>query len=402
MLLFEEGGIYLAMPLEGLRILDLTRLLPGPYCTLLLADIGAEVVKVEDPEVGDYLRFTPPISPSGMSIHFHTINRNKKSIAINLKHEKGRKILKDLARDFDVLIEQFRPGVMERMGLGYDVLRKVNPRLVYCSITGYGQDGPYRDYAGHDINYLGYAGVLYSTGKADGPPIICGVQIADLAGGGMFAAISILAAYIHARETGEGQFIDVSMMDGSISWLTINTGELFLTGKGPERQSQVLWGATPCYNVYEAKDGYMAVGALEPKFWKRLCEILGKPEYAELQFCEEKFDEIFSWLSGVFKRKTRSEWMEVFAGEDACVTPVLSQEEMMRDPQVLAREMIVEMEDQKLERTKTIGIPVKFSKTPGEIRSGAPALGEHTEEILSGIGLTADQIETLRKEGVVK
>ncbi|MDD5749121.1 MAG: CoA transferase [Actinomycetota bacterium] len=396
-----RGG-FMSAALEGIRILDLSRLLPGPYSTLLLSDMGADVIKVEDPLAGDYLRFNPPLASSGMSIHFHTLNRNKRSIAIDLKKTEGRKILLELARNSEVLVEQFRPGVMDKLGLGYEAVKEVNPAIVYCSITGYGQNGPYRDYAGHDINYLGYSGILYSTGKASGPPVICGVQIADLAGGGMFAAISILAALLHAKKTGEGQFIDVSMMDGSASLLTINTGELFVTGRGPERESQLLWGATPCYNVYEAKDGYIALGAIEEKFWKRLCELLGKPEYSKFQFDEDKFEDIFSWLRKTFKQKTRDEWMEIFEGEDACMAPVLSQEEMVENPHVKAREMIVEFDDEKLGKTKTIGIPVKFSATPGRMKRSAPYLGEHTEEILLELGRTKKDIEKLKMEGIVK
>jgi len=389
------------MPLEGMRVLDLTRLLPGPFCTLLLADMGADVIKVEDTDTGDYLRFTPPLSSSGMSIHFHTLNRNKRSIAIDLKRREGRELLLELATWADVLIEQFRPGVMERLELGYETIKEVNPSIIYCSLTGYGQDGPYRDVAGHDINYLGYAGVLDSTGAAEGPPVICGVQIADLGAGGMFSALSILTAYIYMMKTGEGQHLDVSMMDGSISWLTVNTGELFMTGKGPERGTQVLQGAFPCYNVYEAGDGYMAVGALENKFWLRLCEILGRPEYGPEQFNTEKTGEMFAWLKGKFKEKTRAEWMEVFAGEDACVSPVLSVTEMASDPQVLHRKMVVEVEDEKIGRTKTLGIPVKFGATPGEMRRPAPGLGEHATEVLEMLGCSAEDIERLRADGVI-
>jgi crotonobetainyl-CoA:carnitine CoA-transferase CaiB-like acyl-CoA transferase len=389
------------MPLEGMRVLDLTRLLPGPFCTLLLADMGADVIKVEDTDTGDYLRFTPPLSSSGMSIHFHTLNRNKRSIAIDLKRREGRELLLELATWADVLIEQFRPGVMERLELGYETIKEVNPSIIYCSLTGYGQDGPYRDVAGHDINYLGYAGVLDSTGAAEGPPVICGVQIADLGAGGMFSALSILTAYIYMMKTGEGQHLDVSMMDGSISWLTVNTGELFMTGKGPERGTQVLQGAFPCYNVYEAGDGYMAVGALENKFWQRLCEILGKPEYGPEQFNTEKTGEIFAWLKGKFKEKTRAEWMEVFADEDACVSPVLSVTEMASDPQVLHRKMVVEVEDEKIGRTKTLGIPVKFGATSGEMRRSAPGLGEHATEVLEMLGCSAEDIERLRADGVI-
>lgn len=391
----------MAMALEGMRVLDLTRLLPGPYCTLLLADMGADVLKVEDPRGGDFVRLTPPVTSSGMSINHHILNRNKRSIALDLKSREGRELLIELAGWAEVLVEQFRPGVMERLGLDYETVREVNPSIVYCSITGYGQDGPYSNYAGHDINYLGYAGVLSSSGHRDGPPVISGVQIADLGAGGMFGALSIMMAYTRMLKTGEGQHLDVSMMDGSVSWLTVNTGELFTSGHGPERGTQLLWGGTPCYNVYEASDGYMAVGAIEGKFWKRLCELLGRPEYADEQFTFEKFDEIFAWLGDTFATKTRAEWMEVFEGEDACVSPVLTQEEMTRDPQVLHRKMVVEVDDEKLGQMKTLGIPVKFSQTPGRIRLSAPKLGEHTDDVLKMLGCEPGDIEKLRASGII-
>ncbi len=392
----------MTMPLQGMRVLDLTRLLPGPYCTLLLGDMGADVLKVEDPALGDYLRLNPPIASSGMSIHFHVLNRNKRSVALDLKRKEGRELLLELAGGWaNVLVEQFRPGVMERLGLDYETVRESNPSMVYCSITGYGQDGPYRDVAGHDINYLGYAGVLGSTGPADGSPVLCGVQIADLAGGGMFGALSILMAYTHALRTGEGQHVDVSMMDGSVSWLSINTGELLAGGPPPRRGSQLLWGATPCYNVYEAADGYMAVGAIEAKFWKRLCEVLGRPDYATQQFVPEKFDEVFTWLRDSFKQKTRAEWTELFAGEDACVSPVLDLDEVPVDAQVRHRGMMPDVEDEKLGRMSTIGIPFKFSATPGEIRRSAPLLGEHTDEVLEMLGCSAAETARLREQGIV-
>jgi crotonobetainyl-CoA:carnitine CoA-transferase CaiB-like acyl-CoA transferase len=368
---------------------------------MLLADMGADVIRVEDIAGSDLLRFGPPLASSGMSIHHHVINRNKRSVAIDLKARDGRELLLELAGWAEVLVEQFRPGVMDRLGLGYGTIREVNPSIIYCSITGYGQEGPYRDTAGHDINYLGYAGVLDQMGCAGGPPVICGVQIADLAGGGMFSAISILMAYVHMLRTGEGQHLDVAMMDGSISWLSVNTGELFTKGCSPERGTSVLQGATPCYNIYEAADGYMAVGALEHKFWRRLCEVMGRPEYADHQFSINRFDEIFAWLEGEFKSKTRAELMEMFAGEDACVSPVLDMCEMMEDPQVKHRKMVVEVDDEKLGKMRTLGIPFKFSATPGEIRRSAPGVGEHTSEVLGMLGCSTAEIERLKADGVI-
>jgi crotonobetainyl-CoA:carnitine CoA-transferase CaiB-like acyl-CoA transferase len=388
----------MTFPLEGMKVIDLTRLLPGPYGTMLLADMGADVIRVEDPKVGDTLRFLPPITASGMGIHFHIVNRNKRSVALDLKKKEGRELLLELAGWADVLVEQFRPGVMDQLGLGYETISEVNPSIIYCSITGYGQDGPYRSVVGHDINYLGYAGVLNATGSAEGPPVICGVQIADLAGGGMFSALSILMAYIHMQKTGRGQHLDVSMTDGSVSWLSVNTGELFTTGNAPERGSYLLNGAMPFYNVYEAADGYMAVGALEGKFWKRVCEVMGKPEYADTQFGQ--IDEIFEFLREKFKQKTRAEWMEIFSGEEACVSPVLSMAETAQDPQVLHRRMVLEVEDEKVGPMRTLGIPFKFSLTPGEIRRSAPEMGEHTDEVLQMLGCSPDDIQKLRESGI--
>lgn len=390
----------MSLPLEGMRVLDLTRLLPGPYCTMLLADMGADVIKVEDTAGGDYLRFSPPITSSGMSVHFHVVNRNKRSVALDLKKKEGRELLMELAGGWaDVLVEQFRPGVMERLGLGYDTVREVNPSIVYCSITGYGQDGPYRDLAGHDINYLGYGGVLACTGEKDGPPVICGVQIADLGGGGMFGALSILMAYVSAMRTGRGQHVDVAMMDGAMSWLSVNTGEVLTGGPAPPRSSQLLWGGTPCYHVFEAADGYMAVGAIEGKFWKRTCELLGKPEYADAQFSQDRQGEIFDWMRETFRKKTRAEWMDLFGGEDTCVSPVLELDEVALDPQVVHRDMMPEVDDDKIGRVRTIGIPFKFSETPGAIRRSAPRLGEHTDEILKMLGCSDDEIAGLKEAG---
>ncbi len=391
----------MTLPLEGMRVLDLTRLLPGPFGTMLLADMGADVIKVEDVSGGDYARTAPPYTGSGMSVLHHIVNRNKRSIAINLKQKEGRELLLELAGWAEVLVEQFRPGVMERLGLDYETLREVNPAIVYCSVTGYGQDGPYRDVAGHDMNYLGYAGILDATGHPGGLPVICGVQIADLAGGGMFSAMSILMAYIHMKKTGEGQHLDVSMMDGVISWLAAVTGDLFISGRALERGEHFLWGATPFYNVYEAADGYMAVGAIEGKFWKRTCELLGRPEYADMQFSFDRYKEIFDYFRATFKEKTRAEWMEIFAGEDTCVSPVLDMAEMAEDPQVLHRRMVIEVDDEKVGPMRTLGIPFKFSATPGEIRRSAPSLGEHTDEVLAMLGCSAEEIGRLKEGGAV-
>ncbi|MEM2942872.1 MAG: CaiB/BaiF CoA-transferase family protein, partial [Candidatus Bathyarchaeia archaeon] len=300
-------------PLEGVRILDLTRLNPGGYCTMLLADMGAEVLKVEQPGVGDYMRDTPPMV-GGQSAMFLTLNRNKRSLTLNLKSEKGKEIFDRLLGRYDVLVESFRPGVMDRLGLDYRTLRTKHPRLIYCSLTGYGQDGPYKGLVGHDINYLALSGVLSLTGKRGGPPIVPGIPIADIAGS-MFAMIGILISLILREKTGRGQHIDVSMFDGLVSWLTIQAARYFAEGRPPERETWPA-GGEAFYDVYQTRDGgYVAVGAAEQKFWRILCQGIGAPELAELKVgvCQHS-PEAHARLSEIFKTKTRDEWFSLLAG----------------------------------------------------------------------------------------
>ena len=389
----------MALPLEGIRILDLSRQLPGPYCTLLLGDFGAEVIKVEDPA-----RRWPPVGetdPTSLAL-----DRNKKSIALNLKTSDGREIFYELARRVDVILEGFRPGVATRLGVDYETIKKINPRIIYCSLSGYGQDGPYRNLVGHDINYIAIGGVLGITGESGGPPIIPGIQIADLGGGGMFAAIGILVALIAREKTGRGQFIDVAMLDGVVSWLSMHAW-MFLAGFQVfpfKRGEMVLNGGVPCYNIYETKDGkYIAVGALEPWFWENLCKALGLESFIPDQFAtEERGMEVRSALRDVFRTKSRDEWFDLLKDKDVSVGPVNTFDEVFSNPQVLHREMLVEMDHPTLGKIKQIGIPMKFSDTPGKIRSPPPFLGQHTEEILQSLGYEKEKIMELRKENVIK
>ncbi|HEV7460252.1 MAG TPA: CoA transferase, partial [Solirubrobacteraceae bacterium] len=266
-------------PLEGVRILDLSRLLPGGFCSLLLADLGADVLKVEDTGMGDYVRWAPPYyegaEDSAKSAMFLALNRNKRSIRINLKEEGGRHVLLRLVREYDVLLESFRPGVLDRLGVGYDRLREENPALVYCAITGYGQDGPYRDRSGHDMNYLGLIGLLGLTGDRDGPPVQAAGQVADLGGGALMAAVGILAALRERERSGQGQLVDVSMADGSLAWLAMVAGRYFADGVTPQRGDAELAGALVCYRPYACADGWVTLGALEPKFWAAWCRGVG-------------------------------------------------------------------------------------------------------------------------------
>jgi crotonobetainyl-CoA:carnitine CoA-transferase CaiB-like acyl-CoA transferase len=388
----------MSRPLEGLKILDLTRLLPGGYATLLLADLGAEVLKVEEPGRGDYVRWTPPMVGEHSASHI-ALNRNKRSMTLNLKADEGREVFLRMVPSFDVLIESFRPGVMERLGVGYGRLKELHPGLVYCAITGYGQDGPRSAAAGHDANYIGYSGVLGITGPEGGPPVLPGVQVGDLAGGGMAAVIAILAA-LRAREgTGRGDFCDISMMDGSFSWLSIHAAQYLATEQVPERERMPLSGLFPCYRVYPAVDGYITVGALEPQFWSALCSVLERPDLVDDGYAMgPRRDEVIAILSDIFRAKTRAEWLETFSNVDACVGPVNRFDEAFADEQLLHRNMVVEDD----EGWKHVGNPIKLRTQEDEpVRSGAPGLGEHTSEALRAVGLDEEDENRLRSAGAI-
>lgn len=384
-------------PLDGVRVLDLTRLLPGGYCTQLLADLGADVVKVEEPGRGDYIRWSPPMVGSYSAAHW-VLNRNKRSVTLNLKKDRGREILLELSRNADVFVEGFRPGVMAKLGLGYEEVSAVNPAIVYCSISGYGQSGPYEKRAGHDINYIGYAGVLGFTGTPDGTPVIPAVQIGDLGGGGLLPAVGILAALYRARKEGHGDYLDISMMDGVVSWLTIHAAKYFGGGAEPTWGSEVLNGSVPCYNLYRCADGkWITVGALEPQFWKAFCEAIGREDLVGSQFKADAIPEV----QGIIGSRSRGEWLEIFAERDACVGPVSAVAEALEDPQVQHRNMVVTQTHPTGKEIPNIGSPLKLRNAPTSISRPAPELGEHNSEVLSEIGITAADLEILRDEGVV-
>ncbi|MGP4105814.1 CaiB/BaiF CoA transferase family protein [Virgibacillus sp. L01] len=376
------------MPLKSTSVLDLTRLLPGPYCTMLLADFGAEVIKVEDPDSGDYARaFYPKIA--GNSAMFHSLNRNKKSVCLNLKLLEDKQVFLEMVKNADVVVESFRPGVMERLGLSYEQLKAVNPGLVYCAITGYGQTGPYANRPGHDLNYLSYAGLLDLMGEKDGNPIIPATTIADIGGGAYPAVTGILMALLNKEKTGKGQFIDISMLDNVISWMQTLLPDYLATNNNPKRGEQMLDGGKACYAVYETIDGrYISVGALEPKFWTAFCKAIGKSEFIPLQ--DDPLDkqlQLKQEIQRIILTKTLSEWMEVFSEIDACVSPVLTFQEMIKDPQIISRGMIQQINDSALGHVRQIGVPIKLSETPGAIRSSAPKIGEHTDEVMKGMGV---------------
>jgi formyl-CoA transferase len=393
MVLGKEG---LMVPLEEIKILDLSSFVPGPYCSMLLGYLGAEVIKVEIPGKGDYLR-----EMAG----FEGVNHNKKSMTLNLKSAQGREIFYKLTRAADVILEGFRPGVTKRLGIDYDHIQGINPDIIYCSISGYGQDGPYRERPGHDTNYSGVSGLLSISGDLDGPPAaLGGVPIADLSSS-MFAALSILAALIARDRIGKGQYIDVSMTDGVVSWMAYRIAEYFAKDK-PTKQNLVGKGA---YGVFETKDGkYMTIGAIEDSFWRNLCRALGKkelvndPRFSHIFARTRNQGELFSTiLEPTFKTKTYEEWLKILLDEDVPCGPVNTVEEMFNDPQLVSRGLFEEVSDPKLRSPKCIRFPIKFSQTPAKAFTPPPQLGQHTEEVLTSLGYSQEEMGELRKQGVI-
>ena len=375
--------------LGQLKVLDLSRQLPGPFCSMMLADFGADVIVIAAPN-----------DPMGVGIPL--LSRNKRNMTLNLKEAEGKAIFRRLVADADVVLEGFRPGVTARLGIDYESLRQLNPRIIYCSLSGYGQDGPYRDRVGHDINYLGYAGVLDLIGAAGRGPVIPGVQIADIGGGAMMAAIGILAAAIAREETGRGQFVDVAMLDGSFAWNVFHLTFYLATGQIPERGSTRLTGHHPCYAIYETRDGrYLTIGALEPHFWAALCRHLGREDYIETQYAEgAKRDEMFTFFRDAFRQKTLADWMAELGDKDICIGPVNTLVEALEDPQIRHRQMAVDMESPS-GRITALGIPIKLSDTPATVRTPPAGFGEHTDRILAGLGYGADAVADLRARGVI-
>ncbi len=382
------------MPLSGIRVLDLTRLLPGAFCTMLLADMGADVVKIEEPGSGDYMRWTPP-QVDGQSVLFNALNRNKRSLSLNLKTEPGRELLLRLAEQADILVEGNRPGVMKRLGLGWDVLQARNPRLILCSITGYGQDGPFAARAGHDLNYMATAGGLGLNGGRGGPAVPLSVQVADIGGGGLQPAVAILGALVAVQRGAEGRWLDVSMTDAAVSWLAL---VLAAQGGGEEvrRGDQRLAGRHACYRVYACKGGgYYSVGALEPKFWAALCIALERPDLVGLQFAEgDEGERVHRDMEALFASRSRSEWEQELAGLDACCEPVLELDEVASHPQVAARRLISD-------RKTGVEVRPAVQLRDDWRRRDAPGLGEHTSEVLAEVGVDARRLDELKGLGVV-
>ncbi len=383
------GGVALNL-LRGIRVLDMTRLYPGPFCTMLMADMGAEVIKVESLVEGDYMRAMGPAGDGADSLYFQNLNRNKKSISLNLKKALGVELFMRLAATADVIIEGFRPGVVASLGIDYEEVKIINGEIIYCSISGYGQDGPYRERAGHDINYMALAGILSISGQEGGPPLFPGIQVGDVGGGSLMALTGILAALL-ARTAGRGGcYIDVSMLDGLISWLPMPLADHFSGGE-VARGRAMLNGGWACYNVYRTADGlYMSLGALEPKFWVEFCHAAGCPSLIDRQY-EDNQERLKKEVAGIMASRTRKEWEEIFAQFDACCEPVLTLEEMACHPQVAARKMVA---------GSGAAFPFKISGAVPKMNP-APMLGQHTDQLLLESGLTAEEIDILEEAGVL-
>ncbi len=379
-------------PLAGIRILDMTRLLPGPVATLHLADLGAEVIKIEDPQVGDYAR-TLGTGQGEDSAYFRMINRNKQGLLLDLKKPEGVEVFLRLARNADAIVESFRPGVVDKLGIGYAAVAAINPRIAYCSISGYGQNGPYRDLAGHDINYLGYAGVLDQIGVEGGQPAIPNFQIADLLGGGLTAVMGILATVLEAQRSGVGRYIDVSMTDSVLAHTYFAMLRLNDAGRSAARGTDLLTGGLPCYTTYRCADGkYMAVGALEGKFWQLCCTTLERPQWTARQWDASLRGD----MASLFSTRPRDAWSDLFAVVDCCVTPVLSPEEALENEQIMARNMVVR--DTELNH---FAPPLKLSDYPFAIQRQAPKAGEDNEAILFAAGYDSASIAALQASGVL-
>ncbi len=387
--------------LKGIRVLDLAPLLPGSLCTQMLADLGAEVIKIEGPNGGDSFRSAPPLVGTTGSF-FHIANRNKKGIQLDLKQPRGRDVFIRMAGKSDVLIENFRPGAMRQMGLGYDDLKKVNDRLVYCSLTGFGQDSPYGQSPAHDINFLGLSGILDLIGERGGSPAVPGVQIAG-AGGSLHAAIGILVALLRREKTGKGQHLDVALLDGLTPFLGLVMSQYLADRRLPRRGETLVGGGYAFYNVYETKDGgYITLGNVEKKYWVTLCTRIGRPDLIDQQFAPSpRQDEIVEELRTLFRQKTRREWMDLLGSEDTCFAPVNTVEEALRDPHISRRGLWFKGRHPVDGEIPQQAFPIKFSEDQPGWKSPPPVLGEHTLEVLREMDFSEEEIRSLKARGII-
>lgn len=396
----------MASPLEGIKILELIRVAPGAFCTMMLADMGAEVLKVETPPT------EAAVEAEARRAAFSFVNRNKRSIALNLKHPEGQDILHQIVQDADVLVEGFRPGVMARLGGDYDTLSKINPRLIYCSLNGFGQDGPYQQYPAHDINYLSIGGVLNLIGQANQPPAIPLNLVADYAGASMHGVVGILLALMARQHTGRGQYVDIAYLDTTVSLLAATPllRDYFFNGHTCGRGEGALGGSYPYYTTYETADRQLlSVGCTEPWLWENFCKAIGREDLKRFVLQPAHHASVAGSdavqakkeVQEILRQKTRDDWFEYFKDKNVCVGPVYTVEEMFADPQVQARHMAVDVEDPRYGKARQAGIAIKLSETPGQLRRVGPAVGEHTDEVLQSLGYDAMRCQELRQSGTV-
>lgn len=386
--------------LEGIRILDMALMGPGPFCASILGDMGADVIKIHEAQPG---RRADPRSFIFVDLPSFPGLRNCRSMGLNLKSQEGREIFYKLAKTADAITEGYRPGVVSRLGVDYETIRRINPRIVYASLTGYGQNGPYRDFVGHDINYISIGGLLGMTGLPDGSPVIPGTLIADFAAGGMNAVIGILSALLARDKTGVGQYVDVSMTDGIVGLMLPQIEPYLNERRVVEKGKTMSTGEWPWYNIYQTKDSkYISVGAVEPWFYANLCQLLGCEDFIVHQFAEsEKREEIFRHFREIFSTKSRDEWVEILRQKDTCVSPVYTPDEVASDPHLVFRGMVVEVDHPSMGRVKQVGPAIKLSDSPFSVRNWSTRFGQHSEEILLDLGYSKTDIRRLMEAEVV-
>ena len=396
----------MAGPLEGIRVVDLTRILAGPYCTMMLGDMGAEVIKIEHPEGGDDTRGWGPPFLNGVSTYFISINRNKKSLTLNLKDERGKELLRDMIRKGDVVVENFRPGALDKLGFSWEEIHRINPAVIFASLSGFGQTGPRRSEPGFDVVIQGEGGIMSITGEPDGPPSKFGASIADITAG-MLAAQGVLLSLYHREKTGVGQMVDVGMLDGQVALLTYHANNYFGTGKLPPRRGNKHPSITP-YEMYACKDGYFNLGVGNDSLWRRFCDAMGLGDIKEdpkFAINKDRVDnrlELQEILDAFFAEKTVGETLETLRGAGIPCGPINNLAQVLSEPQILAREMVVDVDVPVAGPTKVTGVPIKLSKTPGAVRTPPPTLGQHTDEVLESVlGMDEAQRNALREDGVV-
>lgn len=389
-------------PLASLKVLDFSTLLPGPFASMMLADLGAEVVRVEAPHRPDLVRLTPPFE-AGTSAWHAVLNRSKRSIGLDLKRPGAVDVVKRLVQTYDIVLEQFRPGVMDRLGIGYEALRATNPRLIYCAVTGYGQTGPYRERAGHDINYLALAGVASHTGRKASGPLPLGVQVADVGGGSFGAVVGILAAVIERGQTGEGQLVDISMLDASIAWNALAVSQYLVGGQNPAPEEGWLNGGS-FYDFYRTRDGrYLSVGSLEPKFWQGFCQAIERPDLVDQGYDRdlEAQQALKAEIQKTIATRSLEEWVAIFTKVDVCVEPVLTAAEMLEHPQVRARGMVVEVPRPDGSVQRQVASPYRFSRSQAVYRHVGAEPGAHTRQVLAEVGYSPEEIDRLQATGAL-